>query len=217
MTASLAPERSGSPGLKPYAAREKTPRLPPRPSKNATSDKDSSSLHPSPRRPAATKSPVPGNSSTNGDHAAQSPVSGFPARTSSPSPSPHPLATSSSSGKRDSDTALRATATGSMAAASDDLRGPATLATSPSLTPSSTGDYVLVPPASGSRRPPPLPPRATPTPKGSVDVHGSVSVGQVTPVDPHVTQTAAQAELKKPSPPVVPKKPVALRSGSTTG
>ena len=204
MTASLASERSGSPGLKPYAARENIPRLPPRPTKmSATSDGN--------RSPSATvPSPVSGASSTSGSHAPQKPVSGVPARSSSPTASPHPLATSSNIDKRDPHTASRVNA------APDDSRGPATLATTPSLTPSSTGDYVLVPPASGSRRPPPLPPRAVPTPKGSLDLHTPSSEGPVSPVNADVKKTAAQSGLK-PSPPVVPKKPVALRSGSTTG
>nr|XP_019050419.1 phosphatidylinositol phosphate phosphatase [Kwoniella bestiolae CBS 10118]OCF29349.1 phosphatidylinositol phosphate phosphatase [Kwoniella bestiolae CBS 10118] len=62
---------------------------------------------------------------------------------------------------------------------------------SPSLTPSSTGDFVIVPNSSK----PPLPPRAVPTPKSTLDVKPSE---QVKP--PVILRSASGCEIPKSTP-----------------
>lgn len=91
------------------------------------------------------------------------------------------------------------------------------LSTSPVITPASTGDYVLVPPVNGSRAPPVLPsrPAVGQLLQRSTDNASSIAPA-AGPASPPVSPTSSsQAGTKKP-PPVVPKKPVTLRSTSVS-
>jgi hypothetical protein len=99
---------------------------------------------------------------------------------------------------------------------------------SPAITPSSTGDYVVVPsppvvPASpaqavattASKPAPPLPPRAVPQPRKTLDMNGSPPPDLASPVVPDVVKSTALPTKK--ARPVVASKPANLRSTSTSG
>jgi hypothetical protein len=86
-----------------------------------------------------------------------------------------------------------------------------TLSVSPALTPTATGDYVVVPLAT-ARRAPPLPPRMVPTAQSSVDASEKAVVDvTVTPA----VQEAPVVKIKAPPPP--PVKPTNLRSRPSHG
>ncbi|CAD6572285.1 MAG: inositol polyphosphate 5-phosphatase, partial [Tremellales sp. Tagirdzhanova-0007] len=208
---------SVSPVSKTSVAREKSPRLPPRPTMaTGISDKTESALPAKSRAPSLHTTTTPSPHSPLPTHSLNSPRKAVPAiaaRTSAFVPSASTLAAFSTSSKRQPPPVP------------SDVRVSSLAATSPTITPYSTGDHIVVPSSSStSRRAPPLPPRMTPTPKGSLDVNDSIPDGLLSKVmsrdmtaSPTPSNETHISVAEKQPPPVVPEKPAALRSSSLTG
>lgn len=240
-SASLPPENPATSAYKPYDVNEKTPSLPPRQNTTTTVPDRPSSVAPATQRIlSSSRAPAPPPRSP--------PIAnglGITGRASAFIPSASTLAAFQNSSKRAPPPIPRPFDAVNY---SDTLKKRDTSPSpslSPSITPSSTGDYVVVTSASASRRAPPLPPRSTPTPKASLDTHScppkgvslvspDTGISSAAPTyDPPflankppppavpnrspLTAADPQREEKKVPPPKVPKKPAALRSISTSG
>ncbi|KAK4689930.1 synaptojanin, partial [Tremellales sp. Uapishka_1] len=81
----------------------------------------------------------------------------------------------------------------------------------PTITPTVTGDFVVIPSARRPAPPPPLPPRSVPSPQTSLNVDSTIPNGLAPPAVPDVVTSPP----KKKAPPPLPPKPGNLKSAST--
>lgn len=257
--ASIRSPVSASPPRRSHVPAAQSPRLPPRPSGSTDSLKALASGPKLPPRPPHTQvgSPTkPTTTLTTVSRRAAPPIHG-----QVPSPASLTSLAPPSPGKR----SAPPIPTSRSRANSNRLVSPLQTV-SPTLTPASTGDYMLVtsptapsqPTASTSalRSAPPLPPRYVmdkpsqqsssvtkgdgpallpPRSRPSLDLNGSPPKGLVSPVSPDTPSVKETKKApppvptkpgdstsitnnvdKKPVPPMIPRKPVALRSASGT-